>query len=265
MIRRVAVLGNRRFATDKALAPTYHDMRKTKHDFVKFVNNAVLDKKSVEAHEMYKYLVNCFIDNDTDYDGQVSFRGFNSMVAEAALAPRRFGFAPHTREQYATKEEYEKERLALFNELCGGNERVSLENWLNWAHNHLELKVGKGLQEHNECRWERSKDDYVNFLKGVLSAKSTHCRKSSTSTQMKEHYLNSVRQFTSADDANRGKLDAAGVGRLKDICQKLPSKFGLTMYEDMSVANMSSSDSVSLKDFLDYKLNHIETKIKAGL
>merc|ERR1719333_481536 len=58
------------------------DMKKSKKDFVKFVNKATLDSKSAEKVEMYNYLVQCFADNDTDYDGQVSFRGFNSKSTE---------------------------------------------------------------------------------------------------------------------------------------------------------------------------------------
>merc|ERR1719229_563494 len=137
--RRSLPVASRSFSTAQMTSAhvTMEDMKKSKKDFVHFVNKATLDKQSAEHAVMYDYLVQCFTDNDTDYDSQVSYRGFNSMIAEAAAAPRRFGFAPHTREMYFSKEDYEKERLALFNQLKGDNERVTLESWLKWAHAHI--------------------------------------------------------------------------------------------------------------------------------
>merc|ERR1719411_1607709 len=114
----------------------YTQMNKSKHDFVHFTNMAV-KKDSVEAKEMYKYLNKCFTDNDTDYDGLVSLRGFNAMIEEAALAPRRFGFAPQNFEMYESKEELTLKRTELFRKLCAGGERVTMEKWMAWAMAHL--------------------------------------------------------------------------------------------------------------------------------
>merc|ERR1719410_2889517 len=112
--------------------------------------------------------------------------------------------------------------MALFNTLRGTDERVKLEGWLAWAQAHIKEKVGDGLEEHNESRWERSKADYVSFLKGVMTAKSSHNPKSSTSTQMKEHYMNSVRQFMKADHMCSGKLDQNQFKELMADCAKIP-------------------------------------------
>lgn len=243
---------------EAAPAVSHNQMKKSKHDFVSFVNKATLDKKSPEKQELYKFLVECFIDNDTDYDGQVSFRGFNNMIAQAALAPRRFGFAPHTRELYDTKEAYEEERLSLYNKLRGSDSRVSLEGWLKWADAHIQEKVGDGLVEHTEARWERSKKDYLDFLGAVMQAKSANCKKSSTSTQLKEHYMNSVRQFTTADSTGKGMLHQAQFNDLVSSLQKVPAKHGLTMYDDWTMEKVAPNQGyVTMKDFLDYKLTYI--------
>jgi len=259
-VRRNARTGQRSFSQAQQQKAPIMKMKKSKHDFVKFVNKATLQPLSEEKQELYSYLVECFVDNDTDYDGQVSYRGFNSMIAEAAVAPRRFGFAPHTREMYSSKEEYESERLKLFNQLRGGDERVSLQNWLKWADEHIKEKVGDGLQEHNENKWERSKTDYIDFLKGVLSSKDANCMKSSTSTQLKEHYMNSVRQFTTADTSMTGKLDKKQFDNLVQALQKLPGKHGLVMYNDWTFQKVAGPDKnfVTMKDFLDYKINYIK-------
>jgi len=262
-VRRSMPSASRMFATQMQMEPmTVSDMKQSKHQFVKFVNKAAMDTKSQEHQELYSFLVECFVDNDTDYDGQVSFNGFNSMIAEAATAPRRFGFAPHTRELYDTKEAYEAERQALFDQLRGSNERIKLEGWLTWAKAHIQQKVGDGLEEHDEARWERSKEDYISFLKGVMQAKSSHSAKSSTSTQMKEHYMNSVRQFMAADTACNGKLDEAQFKTLITACKKIPLKHGLDLYGDVQFKDVSGNGMfVSMKDFLDYKFNYLQQKL----
>jgi len=263
-VRRSLPTATRCFSTQKMTQQdlSINDMKKSKHNFVSFVNKAALNSKSFEHKELYNFLVECFVDNDTDYDGQVSFNGFNSMIAEAATAPRRFGFAPHTRELYESKEEYEAERMKLFNTLRGTNERIPLEGWLMWASAHLKEKVGDGLEEHSEARWERSKADYIAFLKGVMSAKSSHNAKSSTSTQMKEHYMNSVRQFTDADTGCMGKLDQAQFNGLMAVCAKVPAKHGMNLYTDVQFSSVSSDGKcVTMKDFLDWKINYLQTKL----
>jgi len=263
-VRRSLPTASRCFSTQKMSQTdlSITDMKKSKHNFVSFVNKAAKDQKSFEHKELYNFLVECFVDNDTDYDGQVSFNGFNSMIAEAATAPRRFGFAPHTREMYESKEDYEAERMKLFNMLRGTQERIPLEGWLMWAQAHLKEKVGDGLEEHSEARWERSKADYISFLKGVMAAKSSHNPKSSTSTQMKEHYMNSVRQFTTADSACTGKIDQSQFSGLMASCAKVPAKHGIKLYDDVNFKDVSSDGkTVTMKDFLDWKTNYLQAKL----
>merc|ERR1712050_638379 len=81
--------------------------------------------------------------------------GFNKMIGEAAMVPRRFGFAPHTREMYDSKEQFEAERSALFKQLCGAESKVTLENWIAWAKPHIFAKAAN-LEDHRYARWERS-------------------------------------------------------------------------------------------------------------
>jgi len=241
---------------------TVADMKQSKNQFVKFVNKASMEPKSQEHKELYKFLCECFVDNDTDYDGQVSFNGFNSMIAEAATAPRRFGFAPHTREMYDSKEAYEMDRKTLFDQLRGGNERIHLDAWLSWSMAHIQEKVGTGLEEHNESRWERSKEDYISFLKGVMEAKSSHNPKSSTSTQMKEHYMNSVRQYMAADTACNGKLDNYQFNTLMAQCKRVPAKHGLDLFSGVGFKDVSTNgEYVSMKDFLDWKVSYLQKNL----
>merc|ERR1712013_215694 len=102
--RRIAVLGRGQLGLQtRAISVSYTDMSKSKTDFVQFAKTAILQPASAEGLEMHKFLTQCFWDADTDYDGLVSYQGFNKMVGEAAAVPRKFGFAPHTRELYESK------------------------------------------------------------------------------------------------------------------------------------------------------------------
>merc|ERR1719219_258808 len=211
---------------------TYQTMKESKVDFVKFVNAAMLDRKSLEARELFKYLNKCFVDNDTDYDGLVSLRGFNAMVAEAAVAPRRFGFAPHTREMYSSAEEYETARTELFNSMKDSSGRVPQENWVKWAVKHVEEKVGQGLEEHELPRWERSLDECVAFFKGVTKEKSSHNKKSSSSTQFKEFYMHLNDMFVEADKSGSAMLDCADYEKLLVKTSWMTKRFGMDWFKD---------------------------------
>merc|ERR1712032_1578842 len=121
-----------------------------------------------------KFLFECFLDADSDYDGLVTYKGFNKMIAQAASIPRRFGFAPHTREMYKTEAEFTEARKALFSQLCGAGGGVSLDNWIGWAKPHI-------------------------VQKEVSKAGSAHNKKTTESTQMKELYILTSRQFIHHD------------------------------------------------------------------
>jgi len=171
-------------------------MGKSKHDFVNFVKAASDDITSPQGSELYKYLMKCFVDADTDYDGLVGKKGFNNMIHEAALAPRRFGFAPHTREMYSSLEEFETARISLYNELAGDAGGITFESWYAWSVKHIAGK-NSHLVSHSDARWERSKEDFISFYKGVASEGSALNAKSSSSTQYKEFYILSISNLLS--------------------------------------------------------------------
>lgn len=264
-VRRVAQTTQRqaRFATAVQDARSIEQMKKSKHDFVHFINQAALDADSKERNELYKYLVQCFIDNDTDYDGLVSYRGFNSMIAEAALAPRRFGFAPHTREMFSSKEEFDLQRVSMFKELSHGNARMTLESWLNWAMPHIKEKVGSGLIEHNEARWERSEEDFKSFMKGIAKETSSLNTKSSTSTQYKEFYLMNNNNFMAADVNMEGLLNQQQLDGLLEVAKQVPSKYGLDWYSNVKMSDVTSGQRCSFSDFQAFQVKMVLEKAKS--
>lgn len=258
-VTRSMTSGRRMFATMQASHVTYNDMKKSKHDFVHFVNTAMKDKSSGEAKELYHYLNKCFTDNDTDYDGLVSYRGFNAMVAEAAVAPRRFGFAPHTREMYKSAEEYDLARTQLFNKLKTGSKgRISMESWINWSMAHIKEKVGKGLEEHTDAKYERSKIDCIQFFKDVTKKGSHLCKKSSSSTQFKEFYVMQNDMFMECDKEMHGYLNRAQFEDMVQHANAIPMKFGMNWYKGADFDKVAVNNHVGLQEWLKYSLKVVE-------
>jgi len=261
MIRRVTTrVGFRTFATDQAVTAT--QMKSSKHDFVHFVNNAALKPSSAERKEFYKYLNQCFVDNDSDYDGLVSYRGFNAMVDEAALAPRRFGFAPHQREMYKTKEAFDLARTDLFNQLKTDKGRINCETWVKWGMAHVQEKVGKGLTEHAENKWERSEKDLMEFMKDVMKAKSSHNMKSQSSTQAKEFYLLNNQMFVQSDASKTGMLNKEDFQKLVKKMNAIPEKFGKDWYSSLSYDVVKGKKAgVGLREWLDASMQVVSKHV----
>lgn len=277
-VRRVATRAQRGFAAavqvDKvqpqssempSSSTSIEQMKKSKHDFVHFINNATLDPSSEERKELYKFLVQCFVDNDTDYDGEVSYRGFCAMIAESALAPRRFGFAPHTRDLFSSKEEYDLQRVSMYKELCSGTDKkIKLEGWLNWAMPHIKEKVGSGLVEHKEARWERSKEDFVSFCKGIAKEKSSLNTKSKSSTQYKEFYMMNCDVFKQCDTEKSGLLNERGLNNMLSKLDAVPKKWGLDFgYSNVKMSDITDRRTATWAEMQAFQVKLVTEKAKA--
>jgi len=264
MLASKVFMNNAKVAASRSFATVvcYTDMGNSKHEFVSFVSAAAADPTSPQGSELYKYLMKCFIDADTDYDGLVGEKGFNNMVHEAALAPRRFGFAPHTREMYSSLEEFESARSTLYNELAGNVGGITFESWYSWSVKHI---VGKNtsLVSHSDNRWERSAEDFVSFYKGVAKEGSSLNAKSSSSTQYKEFYILSNQQFVECDVNNEGTLGETGFTQLVGMCANNTDRFGYNWYAGVNFSDVAVDGRVSWKNWFSYKLNLVCEKAKS--
>merc|ERR1719197_1550837 len=61
--------------------------------FVKFIKKATASKESAEYAELRHYLMDCFVECDTDFDGLIKDDTFDDMVERAGALPRKWGFA----------------------------------------------------------------------------------------------------------------------------------------------------------------------------
>jgi len=244
-----------------ATTVSWTSMGNSKNDFVHFVNSAVKDPSGLYANELNAYLNKCFVDNDSDYDGLVSYDGLNNLIHEAAIAPRRYGFAPSTRETYKSKEEYETARKALYDELRGSEERVSYESWIGWAKNHIAGKA-VGLEEHREPRWTRNKADFDSFVTGVARDHSNHCKRSSTSTQYKEFYMLMNEYFVEADTNNDGYVSEKSFPILIGLANDFASRFGYDWFNGVKYSDVSYNGPINHKGWFDYSVGVILEKSK---
>lgn len=238
---------------------SWTDMGKSKHDFVHFVNAATSNPRGVEALELHKFLNKVFIDNDYDYDGLVGRIGFDQMVKEAAHAPRRFGFAPHSSEMYDDADAEAAAHSKLFDTLCGDSEGLSFESWYKWSLEHI-ISKDKHLVEHHDARWERSKEDFVSFMKGVAKSSSNLCLKSSSSTQYKEFYLLNNQHFVAADTENLGYLCEAGFGRMLELASEVPHRFECEWYTGVHFSDVAVGGKVTWDGWLAFNTQLVREK-----
>jgi len=240
---------------------TWTDMANSQHAFVRFIKLAANSPRSPEAHELHVFLTRCFFDADDDYDGLVNFRGFDQMVSVAAQVPRRFGFAPLEWEMFSTKEELESARLALFDSLRQDQAKISLEQWLRWAKPHA-LNKGRDLDDHVYARWERSKEDCVEFFKGVARA-SGHSHNTSESAQLKEFYVLTHDLFVKADTEHTGLLGEKQFERLLAQTSEMTNRFGLDWYASTKFSDVAVDGYVRWASWFSYNAKLVSTKAQS--
>ena len=106
--------------TDKVLTHNSHrttpadKMEMQKEEFVVWVRQAMAEKKSIAYQEMYHFLTQCFVRADKQMTGRVSKYNFDSLVEEAAVLPRKYGFAPKSSDMFPNEEARKKAREAQF-------------------------------------------------------------------------------------------------------------------------------------------------------
>ena len=217
------------------------------------MRTASSDSGSTEAYEPHVYLAKCFFEADTDYDGIVGFDGFNTMVSEAATVPRRFGFAPHSRELYKDQEEYEEARKKLFDEVRKGSDTLSLEMWLAWARPHA--------ADYTYARWEYSRAECITFFKGMGAAGgATHYDTTLESTQLKEFYVMCQDMFVKADVKHIGLLGPVEFKALLSQMSEVTHRFGLDWYTGVKFADVVTDDGVTWHSWFNFNVKLVTAK-----
>ena len=92
-------------------------MEMQKEEFVVWVRQAMAEKKSIAYQEMYHFLTQCFVRADKQMTGKVTKYNFDALVEEAAVLPRKYGFAPKSSDMYPNEQARKKARETQFDEI----------------------------------------------------------------------------------------------------------------------------------------------------
>merc|ERR1712012_1514010 len=127
-------------------------MEMQKEEFVVWVRQAMAEKKSIAAQEMYH---------------------FHALVEEAAILPRKYGYAPKSSDMYPSDAARKKAREEQFDTIDTMKQGyISLEEWIKWSTNHIMGKVDglpkDYLGEGSPC----SKAEFIAFIKRATAKSS---------------------------------------------------------------------------------------------
>merc|ERR1711933_354004 len=129
--------------------------------FVKFIKKATASKQTAEFHELRHFLMDCFVECDTDFDGLIKEDTFDDMVERAGTLPRKWGFAPTTTEMFPTPEKQKAFRLKTFKEINkSGTGSIPFDEWFDWSYTHI---CGKGKElklEYAETKMATSAEEF---------------------------------------------------------------------------------------------------------
>jgi len=111
-----------------------HLSNSTEAEFVHYMDKAVNRPGSGSSTTLYNFLLTTFVNADTSNSGKISEADFDSLIEEAAKAPRFFGLAPMTSSK--------AERKAIF-DLMDDNKtgHVTFRKFLKWTVKHVRGKV----------------------------------------------------------------------------------------------------------------------------
>merc|ERR1719198_821634 len=158
--------------------------------------------------------------------GEISVDDFDTLIEIAAEAPRKFGYAPSTQDTYKSTQERKAARAAMFQAMdadMGGS--ISFAEWLNFCYAHI-CRKAKTLDETltglppKDCpgRMLRSKEDFVAFIKDLVSSKE--------SRSYKEFYGFMLHCFTTADTNLVGYVTQTEFDEMVELAAEAPRKFG---------------------------------------
>lgn len=246
---------------------------KTKEEFTIWIRNAVKDRTSVAYEELYYFLVACFVRADSDNSGRVCVDKFDSLVEEAALMPRKYGFAPTSASLYSSDSARKEARATQFKAIDTQNHGyITLGMWINYAVNHILGKMNSLPKDFlNGDGDSVNKAEFTTFIKKAIK-KGT--------PEYKELYFFLLETFQTADVRRNGEVDPIAFDRMIEAAAAAPRRHGLAPktsdlfkndWERLSKRkelfdriDTKGTGTISFDEWLNYALEHIAGKA-AGL
>jgi Ca2+-binding EF-hand superfamily protein len=238
--------------------------------FVKFVKNLPAGVDTPEYKELYHFLLECFSEADSDFDGLVGPERFDYMIERAACLPRKYGFAPTEAESFADPQQRQAFRADEFRKInTAGNGQIAFDEWLEWAYCHICLKAQQ-LNQRTGNDWNENPNSFTNFI--VKACGST------TTPEYKEMYQFLQDCFTNADGDRDGRVSVAEFDSMVEIAASAPRKFGFAPPTNQTYSSdaqrmqarqalfqaidTSRNGYISFNDWMKWSYPHICAKAK---
>merc|ERR550532_2297330 len=180
--------------------------------------------------DLYYHLLRCFTDADVTKSGVINADGFNGLIDVAAVAPRKYGFAPSAASMFKSEAEKKASRAALFATIDkNGSGTISFNEFHNWAVTHIRQKVANGARAVYPPL--ETKEDNLPMYDEATSAEefARFCKAAVTDTSSAEYsklYYHLLRCFSDADVEHSGLISCKDFDGLVDIAGAAPRKFG---------------------------------------
>lgn len=246
--------------------------RGRKTEYIKFMKAATGNQNSKEHKQMNQFLVRCFMDADSDFDGKVSWHEFNFLVDRAIATPRYFGIIASSAEKYATVEDMESQRRDMFSQIDKDNHGfIRLHDWLHFYFRYFGAELQNFEESVARSKMHASRKDFAIFM--IAAAKSR------SSFEYKELYRFLTYCFLAADADQSGCVSGSEFDVMIDLATAAPRRFGfapptsifkseeqrLESRRDLLktiIDGTSTEDRVSFDRWIDYCYRHICQKAR---
>jgi len=244
-------------------------MEMQKEEFVVWVRQAMNEKNSIAAQEMYHFLTQCFVRADKGLSGKVTKYNFDSLVEEAAVLPRKYGFAPKSSDMYPNEQARKTAREKQFDQIDSLKQGyISLEEWIKWSTNHIMGKVSNLPKDFLGEGSTASKAEFVDFIKRATDKSSPEYR---------ELYFFLLKTFQAGDVTRQGEVDPITFDKMIEAAAAAPRRHGLapkssTMFandterlakrkEYFKTMDTNQGGTISFDEWLKYAYDHIVQKV----
>jgi hypothetical protein len=245
--------------------------RGRKSEYIAFIKKATQEAKSEERLQLNRFLTECFMHADTDFDGKVHLPTFNFLIDSAVVKPRHFGLIPSRAERYKSVEEMDQSRQQMFKEIDQKNHGyIRLHDWIEFFHRYFGSKFADLDPSTMKSRMTSSKEGFQAFLIAACSDRK--------SQEYKELYRFLMYVFQEGCPDAEGRVTAEHFDHMIELAAVPPRKFGYapaaadmfktdadriaSRKELFKTINTTGHGRISFDQWLDYSYAHICQKAK---
>merc|ERR1719242_2188219 len=196
---------------------------------------------------------------------------FDNLIEEAAVLPRRYGYAPKTEDMFPNKSARESARVKQFKAMdVEGVGYITLNQWIRFATEHILGKLHHIPKDVLTGKAEDiTKQEFIDFVKKAINPRNE---------EHKELYHFLVRTFQAGDISGYGEVGPAEFDEMIECAANAPRRFGLApksseMFKNdaerlakrmqhLSMMDTHCTGKISFDEWLKFAMEHIVSKVK---